>query len=181
MFYNLDYIFFKSPFASSSGKFQSHSVLKSCFLTRFISVLWKCHLGLIVGNFDPVHNFTIYLSNINFNLFFQSCVGPCTRGFATEVLYALLLIYDIHPGHVNLLNCHFYYLLWAGIAQLVWRLLRGWTTEGLEFESRLSRFLFSPCRPDRLWGPPSLLYNGYRGLFPRGKAAGAWSWPLTSS
>jgi hypothetical protein len=34
--------------------------------------------------------------------------------------------------------------------------------------------------PDRLWGPPSLLYNGYRGSFPRGeRAAGAWCWPLT--
>jgi hypothetical protein len=29
-------------------------------------------------------------------------------------------------------------------------------------------------------GPLSLLSNGYRGLFPRGKAAGAWRWPLTS-
>jgi hypothetical protein len=29
-------------------------------------------------------------------------------------------------------------------------------------------FFFYPLRPDRLWGPPSLLYNGYRGLFPRG-------------
>jgi hypothetical protein len=27
-------------------------------------------------------------------------------------------------------------------------------------------------RPDRPWGPPSLLYNGYR-FFPGGKAAGA--------
>jgi hypothetical protein len=27
--------------------------------------------------------------------------------------------------------------------------------------------------PDRSWGPPSLLYNGYR-FFPVGKAAGAW-------
>jgi len=27
--------------------------------------------------------------------------------------------------------------------------------------------------PDRSWGPPSLLYNGYR-VFPGGKAAGAW-------
>jgi hypothetical protein len=32
----------------------------------------------------------------------------------------------------------------------------------------------------RLWGPPSLLYNGYRGSFPRGySVTGAWRWPLT--
>jgi hypothetical protein len=34
----------------------------------------------------------------------------------------------------------------------------------------------SPSRPDRLWRPSNLLYNGYRG-----KVAVAWSWPLTSS
>jgi hypothetical protein len=28
-------------------------------------------------------------------------------------------------------------------------------------------------RPDRAWGPPSLLYKGYR-VSPGGKAAGAW-------
>jgi hypothetical protein len=36
-----------------------------------------------------------------------------------------------------------------------------------------SRIFTSPYRPDQLWGPLNLLYNGYRGLFPGGKAAGA--------
>jgi hypothetical protein len=31
-----------------------------------------------------------------------------------------------------------------------------------------SRIFSSPRRPDRLWGPLNLLYNGYRELFPRG-------------
>jgi hypothetical protein len=43
------------------------------------------------------------------------------------------------------------------------------------------RIFPSPRRPDRLRCPPSLLSNGYRGLFTRDKATGTWSWPLTSS
>jgi hypothetical protein len=36
-----------------------------------------------------------------------------------------------------------------------------------------ARFFSFPQRRDRLWGPPSLLSNGYRGSFSAGKAAGA--------
>jgi hypothetical protein len=35
-----------------------------------------------------------------------------------------------------------------------------------------SRIFTSPFRPDRLSGPPNLLYNGYQELFPGGKVAG---------
>jgi hypothetical protein len=38
-----------------------------------------------------------------------------------------------------------------------------------------------PLCPDRFCGPPSLLSNGHRVLFPWSKAAGAWSWPLIST
>ena len=39
------------------------------------------------------------------------------------------------------------------------------------------RFFNSPKRPDRLWGPPSLLFNGYRGSFPKG-GGGCSGWGL---
>jgi hypothetical protein len=50
--------------------------------------------------------------------------------------------------------------------QSVRRLVMGWTTEGSEFRVG-SRIVSTPRRPDRLWVPPSLLSNEYRGLFLR--------------
>jgi hypothetical protein len=52
----------------------------------------------------------------------------------------------------------------------------GWPGEGAgSSPSRDWVFFSSLPRPDRLWGPPSLLSYG---SFPGGKAVEAWSWPL---
>jgi hypothetical protein len=45
----------------------------------------------------------------------------------------------------------------------------GWTVRG---SNHGGGEIFHTC-PDRPWGPPNLLNNGYR-VFPGGKAAGAW-------
>jgi hypothetical protein len=44
--------------------------------------------------------------------------------------------------------------------------------DGPGIETRWGGEIFR-IRPDRPWGPPNLLYNGYR-IYPVGKAAGAW-------
>ena len=61
------------------------------------------------------------------------------------------------------------------------RILMGWDSsvgittryglDGTEIESRRGKVF--PTRPDQLWGPPNLLYSGYR-VFPWRKTAGAW-------
>jgi hypothetical protein len=48
--------------------------------------------------------------------------------------------------------------------------------DGPGIESRWGEIIHT--RPDRPWGPPNLLYKGYR-VFPVGKSAGAWCRPST--
>ena len=60
-------------------------------------------------------------------------------------------------------------MLVGRVAQLVSDVLMGWTVRG---SNPGGDDIFRTC-PERPWGTPSLLYNGY-GLFPGGKAAGAW-------
>ena len=52
----------------------------------------------------------------------------------------------------------------------------GWTVRG----SNPGGGEIFRTRPDRSWGLPCLMYNGYR-VFPGGKAARAWCWPPTPS
>jgi hypothetical protein len=43
----------------------------------------------------------------------------------------------------------------------------GWMAEDFGVRVQVGSGIFSLRRPDRLWAPPSLPSNGYRGLFPR--------------
>ena len=56
---------------------------------------------------------------------------------------------------------------WTGISQQLQRPVTGWTVRG----SNSGGGEILCALPDRPWGPPSLLYNGYW-VFPGGKAAG---------
>ena len=87
--------------------------------------------------------------------------------------YISLLIFcgpGQHSGYSDLLwaslGCGIYHppLPSAGVAQLVQQLATDWTARG---SSPGGGEIFRTC-PDRPWGPPSLLYNGYR-VFPGGK------------
>jgi hypothetical protein len=53
---------------------------------------------------------------------------------------------------------------WAGLAQSVLRISTGWTVRGSNPDGGE---IFRTC-PDRPWGPPIILYNGYW-VFPGGK------------
>jgi hypothetical protein len=49
----------------------------------------------------------------------------------------------------------------------------GWVTEEFRVHVPIISTIFTSLyRPDLLWGLPSLLTNGYKGLFLGGKAAG---------
>jgi hypothetical protein len=63
------------------------------------------------------------------------------------------------------------FVLWRIVSSSV-GIAAGWTTD------KGKRF-FSPYCPALLRGPHFLLCNGNQGLFHRGIAAEAWSWPLT--
>ena len=93
------------------------------------------------SNSKVQNHFNWYLCISNFGLFYE------------DAIIVLFLVCTV-------------LLLETGIAQWVLRLAAGWTVRRLNPDGG-EIFL---TRPDRPWGPPSLLYNGYR-VFPGGKAA----------
>jgi hypothetical protein len=80
----------------------------------------------------------------------------------------------------NSIQKHFSVYIYGKLESVyVWALLpvmgrvaqSGWTVRGSKKNTGGGEIFRT--RPDRHWGPPSLLYNGYR-VFTGGKADGAW-------
>ena len=87
-------------------------------------------------------------------------VGPYKRSEgAANMVMIILLKYIIQDCIIN---------YWTAIDQSVLRLATGWTVRG----SNSDGSEIFPTRPDRSWGPPRLLYNGYRVSFARVKRPG---------
>jgi len=66
-------------------------------------------------------------------------------------------------------------IIWAGMARSVKRRATAWTMQGSKPGGK--REFLLPSRPDL--GPTQPPKQRVKGLFPGGKAAGAWRWPLT--
>ena len=95
-------------------------------------------------------------------------IVPHTDGIASNKLVTPL-IGALHSSTMNFVSVVLYTARWAGIAQLVRQLATGWVVWG---SNPGGDEMFHTC-PDRHWGLPSLLYDGYW-VFSGGKAAGVW-------
>ena len=71
------------------------------------------------------------------------------------VQFGAVCFYYWHPKHLYVCM---YVCMYVSIYICIYMSVRGKNLSGARF----------PARPDRPWGPPSLLYNGYR-VFPGGK------------
>jgi hypothetical protein len=103
----------------------------------------------------------------------KGCVGEGQQQ-STRLVYRIWSCTSLRRVFGQVTRCTIFYPnIWgynsAGIA----------TSYGLEDRDSIpgrGKTSSSPQRPDWLWGPPTLLCNGYWGL----KAVGTWTWPFFS-
>jgi hypothetical protein len=125
--------------------------------------------------------FTFERSLINFDLFYKyfdnfKCLGSFKRvlniPIGSQVLKCpqITFTYMSHSRQYRGANTIQTYIIYIGRSRnssVVYRWATGWMIGGSSPGSGWE-FFSSPPRPDRLWGPPSLLPNGYQGLFSGG-------------
>ena len=106
-----------------------------------------------------------------FLLYLCFCAGFIIGTFSLHVNKYLLKL-------IKLLLDYYYYLWRRRVASRYSDYATGWTIRGSNPGN--GKTVFSKKRPERLWNPPSLLLNGYRGHFQRAKQAGREVKPLTA-
>jgi hypothetical protein len=154
---------------------------------RFPAVYWTtmftivhkraCHWSLIPYHINPSHfiylRFILVLSS---HLYLDHPNGLYSSTFPTISLYTFFVSSMCATCPAHLILPDWINLRVGGIA----------TSHGLDDRGvgvRIpveSRIFSSPQYSDLFWARPASYTMGTEGSFPGGKAAGTWSWPLTS-
>jgi hypothetical protein len=99
--------------------------------------------------------------------------GPCTEFFSHHTSWGPHLA---SSGSRVILITHLYLAVWRGMTALlslrVYAFTGGWLNTATILSSAFTTVPILLLRRDRLRGPPSLLYNGYRGALCAGVKAG---------
>jgi hypothetical protein len=83
-----------------------------------------------------------------------------------------LFYYNLHSKYITKYKVQLLVNM-VGVGISLLSIVTGYGLDGPSLIPGRVKFFSSPQHPDRLWGPPSLLSNGYQGFFTGGKVAGA--------
>jgi len=133
-----------------------------------VAIILYLQFVLYVILFPPLNSLYFHI-NISCN------IVQCPRGH-------YFVMVPVVPIIIGITFAYTFHMCWISIIRhllLLLLLLLLWINYGLEgtgIESRWGEA--SLVRPERPWGPPSLLHMGYR-FFSGHKPAGAWRYPPT--
>jgi hypothetical protein len=154
---------------------------------RVTSCDWPiCVCNLVLDDNWPSHGFSTCVPRhtelIYFSQYFFSSNRPAYCCFVKYLLpyYVCYFLFCFESCHFKF-NIYLFMVIMSQdsvVSVAVSRLEAD--RSGVRIPAGARDFIFPKC-PDWLFSPPSLLFNGYRGLFPGDTADGVWGWPLLSS
>ena len=170
-----NYLSSRNSPSSASCFSASQGISRKICNPKFYCRLHKIPLrALTLSYMIPVHAYLISILILYSNLKWSHFFRLPYRNFYVFFSFPYVPVFKIKPTHLNTPGSlkSWTYVVCMGRDSSVGIAPR-YGLDGPGIESRWGRGgeIFR-TRPDRPWGPPSLLYNGYR-VFPGGKAAGA--------